>query len=255
MPAYVDAHCHLDLLPGIHTDPFQENTGAIKTLTVTNAPYLFEPNQRLFAGCEHIRVGLGFHPEVLGDPRLLAQLPQQLELFDAQFSAARYIGEVGLDGSPAWKESWPAQRAVLQHVAVQCERVGHKILTVHSRRAVAEVLALLTSKRMIAQNNHVILHWFSGTPRELEAAISAGVYFSVNHQMVRSAKGKQLISLMPPSQVLTETDAPFTFDATITTREQSLVNTIGQLALIWQMSQEQARALVWNNFKRLLTNE
>ncbi|RZK32616.1 MAG: TatD family deoxyribonuclease [Hymenobacter sp.] len=254
MPAYVDAHCHLDLLPNIHTDPFRENTGAIKTLTVTNAPYLFEPNQQLFTDCEHIRVGLGFHPEVLGDPRLLAQLPQQLELFDAQLPAARYIGEVGLDGSPAWKESWPAQLTVLQHVAVQCERMGNKILTVHSRRAVADVLALLTSKRMIAQNNQVILHWFSGTTRELEAAIATGVYFSVNHQMVRSAKGKQLISLMPPNKVLTETDAPFTFDASITTREQSLMQTISQLALIWQMTQEQARAMVWDNFKQLLKN-
>lgn len=254
MPAYVDAHCHLDLLPGIHTDPFRENTGAIKTLTVTNAPYLFEPNQRLFADCEHIRVGLGFHPEVLDDPRLLAQLPHQLEVFDAQLPAARYIGEVGLDGSPAWKESWPAQLAVLQHVAAQCEGAGDKILTVHSRRAVAETLTLLASRRMIAQNNRVILHWFSGTARELETAISAGVYFSVNHQMVRSVKGKQLIYLMPPNRVLTETDAPFTFDATITTREQSLMQTVGQLALIWQMTPDQAQALVWDNFKLLLTS-
>ena len=107
---------------------------------------------------------------------------------------------------------------------------------------------------MIAQNNRVILHWFSGTVRELETAVAAGVYFSVNHQVVRSAKGKQLISLMPPNRVLTETDAPFTFDATITTREQSLRQTVGQLALIWQMTQEQARALVWDNFKQLLMN-
>lgn len=254
MPAYVDAHCHLDLLPDIHTDPLRENTGAIKTLTVTNAPYLFEPNQRLFADCEHIRVGLGFHPEVLGDPRLLAQLPQQLEVFDAQFSAARYIGEVGLDGSPAWKESWPAQLAVLQHVAAQCERAGNKVLTVHSRRAVVETLTLLASRRMIAQNNRVILHWFSGTARELDAGVAAGVYFSVNHQMVRSAKGKQLISLMPPSRVLTETDAPFTLDAAVPTREQSLEHTVGQLALIWRVTPENARALVWANFKQLLTS-
>lgn len=254
MAAYVDAHCHLDLLPGIHTDPSRENTATIKSLTVTNAPYLFEPNQRLFADCEHIRVGLGFHPEVLGDPRLLAQQQQQLALFDAQLSTARYIGEVGLDGSSTWKPSWPAQLAVLQHIAAQCERAGDKILTVHSRRAVTEVVALLASKRMIARNNQVILHWFSGTTRELERAIAAGVYFSVNHQMVRSSKGKQLVSLMPLHRVLTETDAPFTFDTTITTREQSLIATVTQLALIWQMTHEQARSLLWNNFKQLLTS-
>ncbi|WP_426059406.1 Qat anti-phage system TatD family nuclease QatD [Hymenobacter sp. B1770] len=254
MSAYVDAHCHLDLLPDIHTNPFQENTGNIKSLTVTNAPYLFEPNQRLFADCEHIRVGLGFHPEVLGDPRLLSQLNPQLELFDAQFSGARYIGEVGLDGSSVWKEAWPVQMTVLKHIVKQCEREGNKILTVHSRQAVVEVLTLLASKRMIAQNNRVILHWFSGSARELELAIAAGVYFSVNHQMLRSAKGKQLVSMMPPNRVLTETDAPFTFDATITTREQSLVNTVSQLALIWHMTHEETRSLLWSSFKQLLTN-
>lgn len=254
MVAYVDAHCHLDLFPGIQNNPLQENTSNIKSLTVTNAPYLFEPNQRLFAACDHIRVGLGFHPEALGDPRLLAQQSQQLELFDAQLPTARYVGEVGLDGSPAWRQTWQAQMAVLKHITAQCERTGDKVLTVHSRRAVIDVLALVASKRMLAENNRVILHWFSGNARELDVAAAAGVYFSVNHRMLRSATGRQAVARMPQNRVLTETDAPFTLDATNITREQSLSDTVNQLAIMWQTSPDEARTLVWNNFKRLLTN-
>jgi TatD DNase family protein len=255
MPTYVDAHCHLDLLPGIHENPLRENERDIKTLTVTNAPYLFEPNQRLFAGCDHIRVGLGFHPEALGDPRLLAQQGQQLALFDAQLPSARYVGEIGLDGSPAWKQTWSAQLAVLQHIATQCEQTDNKVLTVHSRRAVAEVLALLASKRMVDQSNRLILHWFSGSARELAMAAAAGAYFSVNHRMLRSTKGQQVVASIPQDRVLTETDAPFSFDTDIQSREQSLIETVNQLATIWHLPHEQARDLVWENFKQVLTNK
>jgi TatD DNase family protein len=196
---------------------------------------------------------LGFHPEALGDPQLLAQQGQQLALFNAQLLTARYVGEVGLDGSPARKQIWSEQLAVLQHIATQCEQTDNKVLTVHSRRAVAEVLDLLASKRMVAQNNRLILHWFSGSARELAAA-AAGAYFLVNHRMLRSAKGQQAVASMPQNRVLTETDAPFTLDTDIQSREQSLTETVHQLATIWRLSHEQARTLVWENFKRVLTN-
>lgn len=253
MAAYVDAHCHLDLLPGIHTDPSTENETGIKSLTVTNAPYLLAPNQQLFAGCEHIRVGLGFHPEVVGDPRLLAQLPQQLALFAAQLPATRYVGEVGLDGSPDWRSTWANQLSVLQQVAAHCQGAGRKIISAHSRRAVPQVLDLLASAKMRDQHNQLVLHWFSGNAQELADAAARGAYFSVNHRMLQAARSRQLIALMPRSRVLTETDAPFSFDATHNTRQASVHFTIEQLGNIWCITSQQARELVWQNFVRLLS--
>ena len=125
----------------------------------------------------------------------------------------------------------------------------------HSRRAVAEVLALLASKRMVDQSNRLILHWFSGSARELAMAAAAGAYFSVNHRMLRSTKGQQVVASIPQDRVLTETDAPFSFDTDIQSREQSLIETVNQLATIWHLPHEQARDLVWENFKQVLTNK
>lgn len=252
MPAYIDTHCHLDLFPGIRERPQVEDAEGIKTITVTNAPYLFAPNQVLFGQSRHIRVGLGFHPEALGDQRLLAQQQAQLRVFDEQLASARYIGEVGLDGSAAWKHTWRAQLAVLQHVSAQCGQTGGKIITAHSRGAVADVLDHLATPQLRAQQNKLVLHWFSGTSHELQLAVQAGAYFSVNHKMVQSKKGKDLLASMPQARVLTETDAPFTFDTHVKTRKQSLLATVDALASLWDTSHERAQTLVWANFQALL---
>ena len=252
MPTYIDTHCHLDLFPGIREHPLTEDIGGIKTITVTNAPYLFTPNQALFAQSRNIRVGLGFHPEALGDQRLVAQQRPQLQLFDEHIANARYIGEIGLDGSSAWKQTWAAQLAVLQHISTQCQQIGGKVITAHSRGAVADVLGYLATPQLRTQKNKLILHWFSGTPQELQLAVQAGAYFSVNHKMVHTKKGKDLIAAMPQTHVLTETDAPFTFDTQVRSRKQSLVATVDALAIIWETSHEQAQKLVWANFQALL---
>jgi TatD DNase family protein len=76
----------------------------------------------------------------------------------------------------------------------------------HSRRAATQVLDALEAERGAGTP---ILHWFTGTTRELDRAIALGCWFSVGPLMLRSAKGRALVSLMPPDRVLTETDAPF----------------------------------------------
>ena len=55
----------------------------------------------------------------------------------------------------------------------------------------------------------VVLHWFSGSKAEADAAIRLGCYFSVNHQMVTSGKGARMVAYLPLDRILTETDGPF----------------------------------------------
>jgi TatD DNase family protein len=56
----------------------------------------------------------------------------------------------------------------------------------------------------------VILHWYSGSLRELEIALSFGFYFSVNYNMTQSANGRNIINALPKEKILLETDGPFT---------------------------------------------
>lgn len=56
----------------------------------------------------------------------------------------------------------------------------------------------------------VILHWFSGSVRQMELAAERGCFFSVNPPMTTSENGRKLISAFPSERILIETDGPFT---------------------------------------------
>ena len=56
----------------------------------------------------------------------------------------------------------------------------------------------------------VILHWYSGGVTDLRRAIEQGCYFSINHQMLQSANGKNIVGSIPVDKILLESDAPFT---------------------------------------------
>ncbi|MDB5088457.1 MAG: TatD-related deoxyribonuclease [Mucilaginibacter sp.] len=242
---YVDAHCHLDLFQGIQYAVNKEDDLPIKTITVTNAPYAYQPNQSLFEGTKNIRVGLGFHPE------LAAQYESQFDQFVQNLSAARYIGEVGLDGSTRFKNTYLVQRSIFEKIILAITRTDAKIITVHSRNAVSETIDLLY-KNLKGTNNKIILHWYSGDKASLLKAVNYGYYFSINHKMLGSEKGLQIIRQIPENQLLTETDAPFTFDKTIKSRLESLRHTIKGLSAIWNYEEEAVKSKIYSNFKNLL---
>lgn len=54
-----------------------------------------------------------------------------------------------------------------------------------------------------------ILHWFTGTPVQMEDAINLGCFFSINPKMLKTKSGINLIHKIPPNRILIETDAPF----------------------------------------------
>jgi TatD DNase family protein len=243
---YIDAHCHLDLIPGIQHSVNKEDDLPIKTITVTNAPYTYQPNLSLFESAKNIRVGLGLHPE------LADQYQNQFDQFVQNLPTARYIGEVGLDGSTRFKNTYITQKAIFEKIILAVTKTDPKIITIHSRNAAAETINLL-DKYFKGTTNKIILHWYSGDKSSLLKAVSCGYYFSVNHKMLESEKGIQIISQIPKKQLLTETDAPFTFDERITSRLESLKLTIKKLSAQWNCEQEEVSSLIYSNFKNMLS--
>lgn len=241
MEYYVDAHCHLDLFPGIRTGVAQEDAWPIKTITVTNSPALWAPNTKLFKDCRNIRVALGLHPELAG------QRLHEVDKLRALSADAKYIGEIGLDGTATEAADRQAQLSVFRNVLRAIKSQAPKILTVHSRGAARETIEELI-QAVRGTQHQVILHWYSGGRDELRQALAAGFYFSVNHKMVASRNGQHILQALPRTAVLTETDAPFTLDNYVTTRQQSLLKTLTGLAQQWQCAPEEARQHVWAQF-------
>lgn len=56
---------------------------------------------------------------------------------------------------------------------------------------------------------NVIFHWYTGDLSLISKILDASYFFSINEAMVTTAKGKNIIDILPNNRILTETDSPF----------------------------------------------
>ena len=196
----IDFHCHLDL----YADPmkiFNEvKRRKTEVLAVTTSPRAFIKTSQHFRGANNVRVALGFHPE------LVKQRSSEKELFFEQMKSSQFLGEIGVDGSQRAKQSLSEQIEFFDEVVHTAAVHGGKVLSIHSRGAVKEVLQILEKY----EGDYVpILHWFTGSVKDAERAIKLGCWFSINPNMCYTASGKKVMGCIPLNRVLPETDAPF----------------------------------------------
>lgn len=238
----IDFHCHLDLYPR-PGDIVQECiTRDTYVLSVTTTPSAWRGTSALVAGATRIRVALGLHPELARERK--AELP----LFDELLPRTKYVGEIGLDGSPELKGQWEDQRYVFDYILSACEAAGGKVMTIHSRRAVEAVLDSLQAHPAAGVP---ILHWYSGGQRDLRRAIDAGCWFSVGPAMLLGEKGRKLVASMPRDRILTETDGPF---ATLDGRPAlpwDVRTAVEMLAELWKIAVEDVDSLLDENLRKL----
>jgi TatD DNase family protein len=239
--AFVDAHCHVDLFPQPQRIVQQAEAHCIYTIAVTNAPSVFAHTAGLAAGSKYIRPSIGLHPELVPSHR------HELDQFRSHLAHTRYVGEVGLDYTTTDRDVRLLQRQVLTSIADWVSAAGDKVVTLHSRRAASDVMAVLKGVKA-----RMILHWFSGTYKELDQAIAEGYFFSVNGAMMQSTKGRALVARMPKGRILTETDGPFTRDGTSPATPISVKLTVTLLAELLGLPPRDLQAQVIENFRNVL---
>jgi TatD DNase family protein len=242
----IDLHCHLDLYPEPAAVARECETRGVYVLSVTNTPSAWDGTAALAEGSPRIRTALGLHPALARERR--AELP----LFDRLLPLTRYVGEVGLDGSPELRGSWDDQIAVFLHVLQACSAAGGRAMTIHSRRAASPVLDMLEKH---ADAGTAILHWFSGSPAELRRAINVGCWFSVGPAMLCSAKGRAMAAAIPRSRVLTESDGPFAQARGRPLYPWDVATAIEALASLWGVDARQAEDQLARNLRSLIIAE
>lgn len=244
-PKWVDFHCHLDLYPD-HAQLIREcDYAGIATLTVTTTPKAWARNSEMAMGARHVRVALGLHPQ------LVAEREAEIDLFARLLCEARYVGEVGLDAGPRFYKSFDAQKRVFERILQMCAEQGGKVLTVHSVRAVSQVLQHL-ERFLPADRARVVLHWFTGSAAEARRAVDLGCYFSVNSEMLRSSKHRALLVQLPRDRLLTETDGPFVSDQDVPVRPLSVIKTAADLAELYGTTTQVMQAQILTNLARLV---
>ncbi len=242
----VDTHCHLDLYPDPAALIREIEQQRVYTIAVTNTPSVFPRLCEIVGNARFVRAALGLHPE------LAAQRYRELPQFAALMPRTRYIGEVGLDYQTSVEAERLMQRRVLAKIIEHCDAAGGKVVTVHSRRAVDDVVDAFGERF----HGTYILHWYSGGVRSLRRAVAQGAFISVNPAMVQSERGRALIAEVPRERVVTETDGPFVSVASaagkVVATPGDVRSVVKELGRLWDVEADEARAIVYLNFSRLL---
>lgn len=240
----IDFHCHIDLFPDPAALIREIDAAGIYVLAVTTTPKSWKHLKVLLKESKRIRSAIGLHPE------LVASRAAEVEEVCSIMPETKYVGEIGIDGSPENKSSLALQEEIFQTIIKRAAELGGKIMSIHSRRAARRVLDALSR-----HPNHgiAVLHWFSGSKKELDNAIELNCWFSVGPAMLAGEKGRELVSQMPRNRLLTESDGPFAQIKSGTVTPSSMPLAEEALSSIWKSSITETRDQLALNFRRLVS--
>jgi TatD DNase family protein len=240
----IDSHCHLDLYSNFPELVLECERREIYTLAVTTTPRAWQRNNNLAKATKHVRAALGLHPQVINE------LSHEVDALCELIPEASYIGEIGLDGSSEYNANMDLQKSVFKKILTACVAEGGRIMSIHSRGAAGQVLDLLEVHKGAGLP---ILHWFSGSLKELNRAISLGCWFSVGPSMLDNKKGVEIIKKIPRDKILTETDGPFTKQKGKILMPWDVEIALQKISLIWQETPDYVKKMVASNLSRLLS--
>lgn len=239
----IDFHCHLDLYPDPHAIARECVSRELYVLSVTTTPSAWSGTAKLAPAGSRIRTALGLHPQLAHERK------GELPLFAQLLPQTRYVGEIGLDGSPENREHWSDQVSVFTSILEACGKSGGRILSIHSRRAATQVLDALEAHR---DAGIPVLHWFSGSVRDLRRAVDFGSWFSVGPAMLAGAKGRTLVGNIPRDRILTESDGPFAQLDGRSTLPWETERAVNALADLWAQPPGEVQHQLIGNLRRLV---
>lgn len=234
----VDMHCHLDRMANASAVQYDAATHGIAIFDTTVTPNDYLAARTRFEYAENVRVGVGLHPWWIADGR--ATRNDAKHVADLLCTTS-YVGEIGLDLSPRFQESYEMQREALDIILSGLENTLEQdssrtfVLSLHAVRSVSPILDMLNAHRLLEDPRITcIFHWFSGTSDELYRVRTTGSLISVNEHSLTTKRGREYARIMPIKQLLLETDAPPGLDSAyaVEALETSLTNTAQMIAVL-----------------------
>ncbi|MBU7008714.1 Qat anti-phage system TatD family nuclease QatD [Phosphitispora fastidiosa] len=221
-----DMHCHVDLMQSMHEFCKAALEERINLLAMTTTPKAFEIEKERLGNFSNVQVALGLHPQ------LVFNRFQELALIEKYIHTTKFVGEIGLDFNKQFYHSKERQIDVFSQIIEWCQRSPMKIISIHSVRSDKDVLDIL-EKYDCTKHNKCILHWYSGTLKQLDRAIDLGCFFSANEYMLNSPNGQSILQRIPVERLLLESDAPFISDIkTVEQLKRSLTYCLNNLSVI-----------------------
>ena len=253
----VDVHAHLDheLFKNDLAQVLDQGQAAGLKAVITNGtnPASNEAVLALAKRFPIIKVALGLYPiDALGlapdtdglpHPGTPINVDHSIEYISEHKHEIAAIGEVGIDYKFD-KDQHDIQKKNFEKIIALSEKIKRPMI-IHSRGAEADVVAMLESSRV----KSAVLHCFSGNKKLIKRAADQGLYFSIPATIVKSQHFQMLVSMVPTSQLLTETDSPW-LGLVIGERNvpQNVRFSIEHIAQIKGLDMHEASMMVYKNY-------
>jgi TatD DNase family protein len=194
---------------------------------------------------------VGIHPEFAGAD----DISEFIKFFNNNHELIDGIGEIGLDLAYAGdsKISYEKQKEVF-YAMLALSEATKKPVSIHSRGSLDEILAALNSYNI----GKVLLHWFSGSKKQLQKSMDMGLYVGYGPLLVYSAEKQILLKNTGLDQFLVETDGPVRYSRCfkgLTSMSSSfLISVINAAACTLGRTYYETRDLVRKNSENFLGN-
>ncbi|MGD0978229.1 MAG: TatD family hydrolase [Candidatus Bathyarchaeia archaeon] len=207
---FVDAHIHLsdEEYAGVVSEVLAEAKNSGVVALVSNSMDLKTCRGTLEVTERHpgmVYAALGIHPWTVRDLKE-DELDQVLQLISAQRGNRAFValGEIGLDSK--YMEIWDKQVKVFDLMLRLAEKLGLPAI-IHSRGATVQIVDMLPSYQL----KKVLLHWFSSPISALVKAVERGYYITEGPAAAYSDGIRDVVKMVPLTNLLTETDGPVRF--------------------------------------------
>ncbi|MFI0489393.1 MAG: TatD family hydrolase [Yersinia sp. (in: enterobacteria)] len=209
-PSYfIDTHCHFDFPPFTAAETASLVSAAqvnVRQLIVPAVSAAYFPRiLDLAANYPPVFAALGMHPGYIGQHQEadLAILASHLMNKPAKLVA---VGEIGLDRYID-EPQYPRQLALL-HAQLKLAKEYDLPVILHSRRS-HDLLASVLRKAALPRTG--VVHGFAGSLAQAQVFINLGYYIGVGGTITyeRAQKTRKVMTELPLSALLLETDAPY----------------------------------------------
>ncbi len=247
-----DAHVHLT--DGEYSGYLGDILTSLKAMKITACSVTVNlqttlDSFRLFNDSDVVKQFVGIHPEFSASQ----DLQQFTDLVRSNIGHVDGIGEVGLD--PTYIERgvpYDRQKQVFAEMLRLAESAG-KPVSIHSRRSLDDILAILPSYRL----KGVLLHWFAGSKKQLARCMEMGLYVSYGPALVYADDKKTLLKNSKQDKVLVETDGPVRYPRCFEDRPalptSCLVTVVANAAEVLGLPYEEAVQLFQKNTESFLS--
>ena len=181
-------------------------------------------------------------------------IKKQCEWITKNLEHTTAIGEIGLDFYWADKQTTLEQQTKNFIQLINFAKSIKKPIVIHSRKAERECVDTLTTH---IPNNEIFInnHCFCARKSVIKDAIKAGHFFSIPPNVIKSQQFQILADMVPLTQLLTETDAPWLSPNDKPNEPANVILTIKKIAEIKNLTETQVADQIWKNYCKVFGGE